>query len=48
MESNNYLPSCKLYSTYLSKAMTKFNKSIDECRALYGLFTISQWEELLN
>lgn len=42
------LPPIKLYSQYLQIASHRFGISLDECRTKYGLFTIKQWEELLN
>jgi hypothetical protein len=42
------LPTIMLYSKYLSKAVFKFNYTIDECRDKYGIFTIRDWEKLLN
>lgn len=42
------LPNVSLYSKYLNIASLRFNLSIDECRDRYGLFTIQQWETLLQ
>ena len=42
------LPTCLTYSKYLNIASLRFNLSIDECRDRYGLFTIEQWESLLQ
>lgn len=42
------LPAISLYTKYLNIASIRFNLSMDECRDRFGLFTINQWEELLN
>jgi len=42
------LPSVSLYSKYLNIASMRFRLSMDECRNKYGLFTIEQWESLLQ
>ena len=42
------LPNISLYSKYLNIASLRFNLSMDECRSKYGLFTINQWESLLQ
>ena len=42
------LPPVLLYSKYLNIASFRFNLSMDECRNKYGLFTIEQWESLLQ
>lgn len=42
------LPNVLLYSKYLNIASLRFNLSMDECRNRYGLFTIEQWESLLQ
>lgn len=45
-ESN--LPSCLQYSKYLNIAVYRFKITINEARKKYGLYTVKQWEELLN
>jgi len=42
------LPPVLLYSKYLNIASMRFRLSLDECRNKYGLFTINQWESLLQ
>ena len=42
------LPPVLLYSKYLNIASLRFRLSLDECRNKYGLFTIEQWESLLQ
>jgi len=42
------LPNVSLYSKYLNIASMRFRLSLDECRNKYGLFTIEQWETLLQ
>jgi len=42
------LPPVLLYSKYLNIASMRFRLSLDECRNKYGLFTIEQWESLLQ
>ena len=42
------LPPVLLYSKYLNIASMRFRLSMDECRNKYGLFTINQWESLLQ
>ena len=42
------LPPISLYSKYLNIASMRFRLSMDECRSKYGLFTINQWESLLQ
>lgn len=42
------LPPVSLYSKYLNIASFRFNLTLDECRNKYGLFTINQWESLLQ
>jgi len=42
------LPNVSLYSKYLNIASMRFRLSMDECRDKYGLFTINQWETLLQ
>jgi hypothetical protein len=42
------LPTVLLYSKYLNIASMRFRLSLDECRNKYGLFTIEQWESLLQ
>lgn len=49
MEANKELfPPIKLYSEYLHKIVVKFGISIDNARNKYGLYTINQFENLLN
>jgi hypothetical protein len=42
------LPSTHLYSRYLDIAVEKLNISRDDARNKYGLYTVEQWEKLLN
>lgn len=42
------IPSCHLYGRYLDMAVEKLNISKDEARDKYGLYTVAQWEQLLN
>lgn len=42
------LPPIDLYRKYLNIASIRFNLSMDECRNKFGLFTINQWNEMLN
>jgi hypothetical protein len=42
------LPSCELYARLLQIASFKFNISVDQCRNKYGLFTVQQWNDLLD
>lgn len=42
------LPPVSLYSKYLNIASIRFSMTMDECRDKYGLFTVSQWETLLQ
>ena len=51
---NNYrqhqesLPAAHLYSRFLEIAEEKLLISKDEARNKYGLYTVKQWETLLN
>jgi hypothetical protein len=42
------LPNVHLYSRYLDIAVEKLNISRDDARNKYGLYTVEQWEKLLN
>jgi hypothetical protein len=44
----NKLPSVSMYTKYLEAAVQKLGISKDEARNRFGLYTISQWEELLK
>ena len=44
----NNLPSCHLYSRYLEIAREKLSVSIEDARIKYGLYTVKEWETLLN
>lgn len=48
MENKNILPPIELYRKYLNIASIRFNITMDEARDRYGLFTISEWENLFN
>ncbi len=48
MEATVKLPLCMAYRKYLEEASLKFNKTVDECRNLYGKYTTKQWDDLLN
>lgn len=37
-----------IYRDYLQRVCIKYGIDIDEARKRYGLFTVGQWEELLN
>lgn len=42
------LPPCHLYGRFLEIAVEKLNITIDEARDKYGLYTVAEWEKLLN
>lgn len=42
------LPTISEYSSFLDRAMNKFNISRDEARNKYGKYTEEQWRELLK
>ena len=42
------LPSAHLYSRFLEIAEEKLSISKDEARNRYGLYTVIEWESLLN
>lgn len=42
------LPGITLYRKFLNIASLRFNITIDKCRDKYGMFTVNQWEHLLN
>ncbi len=42
------LPSSHLYSRFLEIAEEKLSISKDEARNRYGLYTVKEWESLLN
>lgn len=42
------LPSCHLYGRYLEIAEEKLKITKDEARNKYGLYTVKQWEKLLQ
>lgn len=44
----NKLPTTTEYQGYLQRACIKYGICIDEARERYGLFTVGQWDELLN
>ena len=44
----NSLPPCRLYGTFLEIAVEKLHISKDEARNKYGLYTVQQWETLLE
>lgn len=48
MEMNNKIPPCSLYSKYLDLIIAKLSITVTEARNRYGLFTIKQWDNLLN
>ena len=48
MKKQDMLPSCSDYSVLLNKAHLKFKITLDEARNKYGLYTYSQWNELLK
>ena len=45
--NENVIPPILLYTRYLNIASVRFNKTMNECRNLYGTYTIYQWNELL-
>ena len=44
----NNLPTIYLYSRFLEIAEEKLSISKDEARSKYGLYTMKEWETLLN
>lgn len=42
------LPTVMIYQDYLRRVCIKYRIDIDEARERYGLFTVGQWDELLN
>jgi hypothetical protein len=42
------LPPCELYSRFLELAVEKLKINVEEARNKYGLFTVKQWEQVLN
>lgn len=42
------LPPIGMYREYLYKAITKFSINIETARKRYGLYTIEEWEKILN
>lgn len=46
--NEDVLPGILLYRKYLNIASIRFNKTLDEIRDLYGLYTIKEWNDLLN
>jgi len=46
--SQNELPPSHLYGRFLEIAIDKLNITPNEARAKYGLYTIKQWEALLQ
>lgn len=42
------LPTVMMYQDYLQRVCVKLGISTDEARERYGLFTVGQWEEMLN
>ena len=44
----NNLPTIYLYSRFLEIAEEKLSISKDEARSKYGLYTVKEWETLLN
>jgi hypothetical protein len=48
MHSNNFLPTVKLYTNLLNKAVTRFKISHSEARKRYGHYTVNKWNQLFN
>lgn len=48
MINSNILPNCFDYANFLNLAVSKFNISINDARNLYGRFTYSQWNKILQ
>lgn len=46
--SHDMLPPITAYTEYLAEASKKFNVSINQCRSLYGSYTVEEWKTLLN
>lgn len=44
----DFLPTITEYSFFLSKAVEKFNITINDARDRYGLYTYGEWKELLK
>ena len=42
------LPPISLYKNYLDRAAEKFKISINKARDKFGLYTIAEWEKLLE
>ena len=42
------LPPANIYSEFLNIAANRFNLDLNEFRNRFGLFTVNQWEALLN
>ncbi len=47
-EQQNKLPPAGMYINFIEMAEQKLNISKDAAREKYGLYTIQQWESLLN
>jgi hypothetical protein len=46
--NENLLPPILMYKEFIIIASIRFNVDISIIRSKYGLFTLSQWNELLN
>ncbi len=44
----NNLPTIQEYTDYIQQACSQYGISTNEARERYGLYTVGQWEELLN